>query len=214
MSKLQPVGAHETCPCGSGKEYIDCCLDKKFRYVKDEHGTITKIEPHMPAMSKRKTPIGEDEDNGLSPEDLDDFDINPLLVFALCEHGHVHCSTTIQMDMDKVDVEDLKSICSFIERQKARVTIAMSHNDPTKKPEVDEAIPLVVLFIDQEGYIQGMGGATVEHLIGFPMEEMLETIDCLEELRMNIMGIALHKLIDQFMFPGEQDDEEDDSPAL
>jgi hypothetical protein len=51
MSKKEKMlGAAELCPCGSGKQYIDCCLDKRFQfiYVKDEEGNITKKKTEAP----------------------------------------------------------------------------------------------------------------------------------------------------------------------
>jgi hypothetical protein len=40
--KLSPKAI---CPCGSGKQYQDCCWDKNFEWVKDDDGAILKEIP-------------------------------------------------------------------------------------------------------------------------------------------------------------------------
>jgi hypothetical protein len=43
--RKRKVGKDEPCPCGSGKQYGDCCYDKGFEYLVDEDGTIFKSIP-------------------------------------------------------------------------------------------------------------------------------------------------------------------------
>ena len=40
------------CPCGSGKKYKHCCLDKDFEYLEDDDGTIFKSIPMSAEMGQ------------------------------------------------------------------------------------------------------------------------------------------------------------------
>ena len=44
------VGANASCPCGSGRKYKKCCIDKGFDYLEDEEGGITKAIPISPEL--------------------------------------------------------------------------------------------------------------------------------------------------------------------
>ena len=44
------VGANAPCPCGSGRKYKKCCIDKGFEYLEDEEGGITKAIPLSPEL--------------------------------------------------------------------------------------------------------------------------------------------------------------------
>jgi hypothetical protein len=48
--KLKPFPADNSCPCGSGSLYRDCCAKKKFRFKIDKHGNVIrqlKIHPRL-----------------------------------------------------------------------------------------------------------------------------------------------------------------------
>lgn len=42
QKKKKQIKASDPCPCGSGKLYIECCLDKGFEFVEDKDGRVSK----------------------------------------------------------------------------------------------------------------------------------------------------------------------------
>ena len=44
------VGANAPCPCGSGRKYKKCCIDKGFDFLEDDEGGITKAIPLSPEV--------------------------------------------------------------------------------------------------------------------------------------------------------------------
>jgi len=180
--------------------------------MRDEKGKVIKL-PHnfeVRSLPKKDVPDTSEKDG---PEDEPEVkDISPMLVLEICEHGSIHVHTMLNMDLNKVEICDLKAIMTFIERQKSVIAIALARGGERKNK--DDMIPMVVTGTDEEGEIVMIGGARPEDLQGFDEKELLEVIDSLEELRMNLMAITVQKTIAHFMFPhgnfNDDDDDEDD----
>jgi len=211
VPKYQPVGAGEQCPCGSGKPYLECCLDREFKYMRDEKGKVIKLPHNFEVRSLPKKQESNVEKKERSDDEPEVKDISPLLVIDICEHGEFSVHIMINIDLNKVQLCDLKAIMGFIERQKVVVAIAITRGG--KKREMKEdVIPMVVTGTDEDGEIIMIGGARPEDLQGFEEKNLLEVVDYLEELRMSLMAITIQKTIAHFMFPhSDFDDDEDDS---
>jgi hypothetical protein len=41
----QKPSRNAPCPCGSGRKYKQCCIDKDFQWTTDEQGQISKSVP-------------------------------------------------------------------------------------------------------------------------------------------------------------------------
>jgi hypothetical protein len=70
------------CPCGSGKTYGRCCLNKGFEYLVDEEGDIFKSIPMSDelaeALEEQKRKFVEKYDREPGPGDNLFFDMPPL----------------------------------------------------------------------------------------------------------------------------------------
>jgi len=47
---MKKLGPNALCPCGSGKKYKKCCIRKKFDWVENENGDISKSIPIVPDL--------------------------------------------------------------------------------------------------------------------------------------------------------------------
>ena len=45
MTPQKKLARNAPCPCGSEKEYGDCCYEKGFEYLLDEDGTVFQSVP-------------------------------------------------------------------------------------------------------------------------------------------------------------------------
>lgn len=50
MPTRKKISRNDPCPCGSGKKYKKCCIDKDFDWVEDDNGNILKSVPMSPEM--------------------------------------------------------------------------------------------------------------------------------------------------------------------
>ena len=70
------------CPCGSGKEYRDCCYDKGFEYLVDEAGNVFKSIPISDELAavieEQKRKFIEKHGREPGPDDNLFFDMPPL----------------------------------------------------------------------------------------------------------------------------------------
>ena len=70
------------CPCGSGKKYKHCCIEKDFDYVEDDDGTIYKSIPlsddMMEVLDERRQAFIDEHGREAGPNDLVFGDMPPL----------------------------------------------------------------------------------------------------------------------------------------
>ena len=62
---MKKVGRNEPCPCDSGRKYKNCCWNKEFDWVVDEHGDIHRMIPiddDRLAEGLRQACVGRGED--------------------------------------------------------------------------------------------------------------------------------------------------------
>lgn len=179
--------------------------------MRDEKGKVIKL-PHnfeIRSLSKKEAPEVDKSDG---PDDEPKVkSISPMLVINICEHGEFSIHTMINIDLNKVELCDLKGIMSFIERQKVVIGVAIARGGE-KREMKENVIPIVLTGTDEDGDIIMIGGVRIEDLQGYEEKNLLEVIDYLEELRINLMAIAIQKTIGHFMFPHQDydDDEEDE----
>jgi hypothetical protein len=87
------------CPCGSGKQYGDCCYDKGFEYLVDENGTIFKSIPMSGELAEvieeQKRRFVEQHGREPGPGDNLFFDMPP---FEHAEHFMVEAMKQAGLD--------------------------------------------------------------------------------------------------------------------
>jgi hypothetical protein len=80
--RKRKVAKDEPCPCGSGKQYGDCCYEKDFEYLVDEDGTIFKSIPMSgelaEVLEEQKRKFVETHGREPGPGDNLFFDMPPL----------------------------------------------------------------------------------------------------------------------------------------
>ena len=62
------------CPCGSGKKYKHCCIEKDFAFVEDDDGTVFKSIPlsddMMEVFDERRQAFIDEHGREPGPNDL------------------------------------------------------------------------------------------------------------------------------------------------
>ncbi len=122
MSEKVKVGRNENCPCGTGKKYKNCCLDKGFNWVPDEDGTIYRSIPKTDKLARLLEEQSEAlfRKHGRHPEPEDPVFTEP---FEIVEHQVVE-------GMKKVGVHP--SLIYAYKRTGLIITESSQHMVPTK----------------------------------------------------------------------------------
>lgn len=85
---MKKLGANAQCPCGSSKKYKKCCMRKKFSWMENEDGGISKSIPLSPelreALQEQLRRFREKFGRDPGPDDPIFFDQEPL------EHAEFH----------------------------------------------------------------------------------------------------------------------------
>ena len=92
------VGRNEPCPCGSGRKYKKCCIDKKFAWVRGEDGSISRQVPMNEEMREilaiQRQKWIEKHGSPPGPDDNVFFDMDPP---ELVEHKVVQALESAQV---------------------------------------------------------------------------------------------------------------------
>jgi integrase len=93
MERRQKVGRNKPCPCGSGKKYKACCINKKFDWVEEDGDVYRSVPLSSEVAETLKRRI---EDNNLGPEDLlfPDIDVEEYMrgVSEAMKRANIHPS--------------------------------------------------------------------------------------------------------------------------
>lgn len=180
--KYQQIGAQEDCPCGSGKKYIDCCLDGNIRWMVDESGKPFKMQAFKNVSS-----------SATMSEDI------PLLSVEVKDGNITYSKNSHISRLSGFPPEVLKTTLSVIEVEKMQTVfeafgkyLQRTHfEDDVEEDTPEEPIPdgeytLLMVSIDEEtGQPLGMGGRRISHLIG--ESSLMTLIGAYEEIRTDLM---------------------------
>lgn len=79
--KTTKISRNEPCPCGSGKKYKKCCIDKDFEWTTDEKGQIYKSvhlnDEAMEILERQRAKFIEKFGREPGPGDPVFFDLPP-----------------------------------------------------------------------------------------------------------------------------------------
>lgn len=166
MRRMQ-VGANEPCPCGSGKKYIECCLDKGFEFVKNEEdGKVSKRikfrQSQNGTQSSEKDFLGEmlckksqhfesidDVDESLKKagaiyrigpdfEDIPHDDVRDVVPMLGVEFSEDGYSFIRSLFLPKMTLKDLRNVYEILETEKIRVTSFLNDPDLADDPNLEE----------------------------------------------------------------------------
>ena len=175
------LGANEKCPCGSGKTYLECCLDGNVRWMVDEAGTLIK-------MQNLKRDLKEDKVS------VEEYPILRLVVekgrMSYAKNSHISRLSSFSPDI-------LKMILSVIEVEKVKTQMEtfvkyMEHSSDEwiggeEKDEVpDGSYTLLMVNLDADtGEPLGMGGRHMSEELS--EASLLTMIGALEEIKTDII---------------------------
>lgn len=98
------VGRNQPCPCGSGRKYKHCCIEKEFDFVEDDDGTVFQNIPisdeMMEILDEQKRKFRDVYGRDPGPNDKVFFDAPP---YELIEHGIVQAMQEVGFDPSKVN---------------------------------------------------------------------------------------------------------------
>lgn len=148
--KKQQVGANEPCPCGSGKKYIECCLDKGYEFVRSTSGKVSKRVKFRKSKKPKKSDVEKEftgdivcrQNQDVKEEDIplslrkkgaiyrigpsfDDIpaeDIKILIPIVGVDFVEGSYSFIRALFLPKVSLSDLRRIYEILEMEKLRVT--------------------------------------------------------------------------------------------
>jgi hypothetical protein len=177
-SAYRQLGAQESCPCGSGEKYIDCCLDKNIRWLINEDGTTIKTQP-----------FGGPQNNPVNSEDID-------ILRMTVEGGKISYAKNNQVSHFHTFPSDfLKMMLSVIEVQKSQALLEAlnkslcSHNDlveDSSEELTDGTYIILLVSVDAEtGYPVGIGGRSITNMLS--ETSLMTLIGAFEEIRTDVM---------------------------
>lgn len=161
--KKKHIKATDPCPCGSGKPYIECCIDKGFEFVEDRNGKVSK-RMKFRQKSKNKDPNSEKDFSGEIlckksakfssiedvPEELRkagmiyrvgvDFsdiprkDLRSIIPIIGIDFSDGDFSLIRSLFFPKVTLKDLRSLYEIIESEKLRASTFLGDPDLRDEP--------------------------------------------------------------------------------
>jgi hypothetical protein len=177
------IGAQEKCPCGSGKTYIDCCLDGKTRWLVDDDGNYVKMQNFKGNPDIDKVPS---EEIPLLRLDVS----NGSLTYAKNSHLSRLASfppDMLKMSLSVLEVEKNQAMMEAFGKYLNRTQFFESSEDdqPDRDSIPDGSYILVMISVNSEtGSPLGMGGQRISNMLS---ESSLYTlIGALEEIKTDI----------------------------
>lgn len=176
------LGANELCPCGSGKTYIECCLDGNVRWLIDENNAYVKMQNFNGVTGQENTPTEEIP--------LLKIDVNGgKIVYS--KNSHLSRFASFPPDM-------LKMCLSVIEVEKAQsfMEAFSKYIDTTGYEEncddnadantlADGSYVLMMISVNAEtGEPLGMGGHRISSMLS--ESSLLTLIGALEEIKTDL----------------------------
>lgn len=177
---LRAVGAHEPCPCGSGKLHIDCCLDGPNKWVVDEDGNTIQLKSlQKSAPSKEKV----------------DAEEIPLLRLTV-ENGKLSYTKSVNMSAIAGFPGDMiRLMISSIEVEKQQVSMEafgmflersqyLEDDEADRDTLEDGVYDLLIVAVDSDGNPLGLGGRRVSENLS--EDSMLGLIGAMEEIKTDL----------------------------
>ena len=183
--KIHMIDGGETCPCGSGKLYRDCCLRTQVRYFRDDSQHIVKFNMDCAPSSSSGT-------HPLAPDDTEE-----------CDHDCEHCEkrgtvmivlakedgVVTHVTLDRFSVHDMKRALTHIAVTQARLTRALS--SPTCLEESDSALELPIL-VAHEDESEVLSFGSVDDLSPLSAIQIMSAIAGLEQQRTEFILMLFH----------------------
>lgn len=199
------VAAHDNCPCGSGKKYIDCCLDSNVRWVKDEKGEFLRMQNFKGA------PPPTDEE--VEVEEM------PLLKLDIVKGKCTYTKNSRMSRLSSFPPDMLKMAVSVIEVEKTQVLMeafgkflertheGMAEEEADKDRLEDGSYVLLMVTLDADsGRPLGIGGRRVSSSMS--EASLLMLIGALEEIKTDVsLCLTVNAVINGMM--GSVDYDED-----
>jgi hypothetical protein len=202
------VGAHEKCPCGSGKNYIDCCLDSNVRWVKDDKGEYVRMQ------NFKGSPPPTDEDAEV--EEM------PLLKLDIVKGKYTYTKNSRMSRLSSFPPDMLKMAISVIEVEKTQVIMeafgkflertheGMSEEEADADRIEDGSYVLLLVTLDADsGRPLGIGGRRVSSMMS--EASLLMLIGALEEIKTDMsLCLNVNAVINGMMGSVDYDEGDDD----
>lgn len=181
MGEYRQVGAQDQCPCGSGKKYIDCCLDGNTRWLVGESGETIRMQ----TFSKDAPQEGEVEDIPLLRLDVQGGKL------AYAKNSHISRLAgfppeSLKMCLSVLEVEKTKALLDcfgmYLERNQG---ILPGEGDREPACLADGSYVLVMVRVDcASGHPIGMGGRSVSESLD--EQQVMSLIGAYEEIKTDI----------------------------
>lgn len=182
--KYRQVSANEKCPCGSGKKYIDCCLDSNVRWVVDEDGVLVRLN-NIGATSARSNDDILIEEFPLLRIDVSNGKItyskNNKISRLSCFPPDV-----LKMMLSVIEIEKTQAMVEAVLKKQREEEFPVDRGDFDTDSIQDGTYILLMVAVDSEtGNPTGIGGSRVSGMLS--ESSVLRLVGALEEIKTDIL---------------------------